>query len=87
MKGNIEERVYKEAMFILEKRGTVRSIASEFNVSKSTVHFDLSKRLKKLNLSLFLEVDNLLKLNLSERHIRGGEATKNKYKSKNLSKA
>lgn len=86
MKGNIEERVYKEAMFILEKRGTVRSIASEFSVSKSTVHFDLSKRLKKLNLSLFLEVDNLLKLNLSERHIRGGEATKNKYKSKNLNK-
>ena len=86
MKGNIEERVYKEAMYILEEKGTVRSIASKFNVSKSTVHFDLSKRLKKLNLSLFLKVDSLLKFNLSERHIRGGEATKNKYKFKSLNK-
>lgn len=81
MKDNIEERVYREARLILEKKGTVRSISKVFNVSKSTVHFDLSRRLKKLNFDLFLKVDKLLKINLSERHIRGGEATKNKYKN------
>lgn len=79
---DIEERVIREAVFILQKNGTVRSVAKAFKVSKSTVHFDLSKRLKKLDLSLFFSVEKLLKLNLSQRHIRGGEATKLKYINK-----
>lgn len=80
MRVNIDERVYAEAEFLLKDKGTVRSLAKHFGVSKSTVHFDLSKRLKKLNYSLFKKVDKILKFNLSERHLRGGIATKNKYK-------
>jgi len=76
---SIEERVFAEAEFLVVNNGTVRSLAKRFNVSKSTVHFDLSKRLKWLNLALFKKVDNILKFNLKERHIRGGNATKNKY--------
>ena len=76
---SIEERVFAEAEFLINYKGTVRSLAKRFNVSKSTVHFDLSRRLKRLNLSLFKKVDGILKFNLSERHIRGGNATKIKY--------
>lgn len=87
MKDNIEERIYEEARYILEKKGTVRSLAKIFNVSKSTVHFDLSKRLRKLDYNLFKKVDSILKFNLSQRHIRGGIATKKKYEEeKNLNK-
>ncbi len=80
MRTNIDERVFAEAEVLLKDKGTVRSLAKQFKVSKSTVHFDLSKRLKKLNYSLFEKVDKILKFNLSERHLRGGIATKNKYK-------
>ena len=80
MRTNIDERVFAEAEFLLKDKGTVRSLAKQFKVSKSTVHFDLSKRLKKLNYSLFEKVDKILKFNLSERYLRGGIATKNKYK-------
>lgn len=76
---SIEERVFAEAEFLVNYKGTVRSLAKRFNVSKSTVHFDLSKRLKRLNLPLFKSIDSILKFNLSERHIRGGNATKIKY--------
>jgi len=79
MKNNIENRVYLEAEFILKNKCTIRSMTSVFNVSKSTIHFDLSKRLKRYNYSLFLKVDKILKFNLSQRHIRGGKSTKNKY--------
>ncbi|NCB48112.1 MAG: stage III sporulation protein D [Clostridia bacterium] len=76
---SIEDRVFAEAEILIRDKGTVRSLAKRFNVSKSTVHFDLSKRLKRLNLLLFKKVDDILKFNLSERHIRGGVATKIKY--------
>lgn len=76
---SIEERVFAEANFLLLHKGTVRSLAKNFGVSKSTVHFDLSRRLKKLNLALFERVDRVLKINLKERHIRGGDATKRKF--------
>lgn len=79
MKKSIENRVLLEAKEILESRGTVRSIAKIYNVSKSTVHYDLSLRLKKINYSLYKKVNEVLKFNLSERHLRGGEATKRKY--------
>lgn len=80
MKKNIDDRVLLEAYLFLDNNGTVRSIAKILNVSKSTIHYDLAYRLKKINYSLYKEVDKLLKFNLAERHIRGGQATKNKYK-------
>lgn len=77
---SITSRIFAEADFILKSNGTVRSVAKIFGVSKSTVHNDLSKKLKRLNISLYQKVNKLLKFNLAERHIRGGEATKKKYK-------
>ena len=77
---SITSRVFAEADFILKNKGTVRSVAKFFGVSKSTVHNDLSKKLRTLNLSIYKQVNSLLKINLSERHIRGGEATRRKYK-------
>jgi putative DeoR family transcriptional regulator, stage III sporulation protein D len=77
---SITSRVFAEADFILKNNGTVRSVAKYFGVSKSTVHNDLSKRLKEINISIYNKVNKLLKFNLSERHIRGGEATRMKYK-------
>lgn len=77
---DVENRVYLEADYILKNKSTVRSMSKVFNVSKSTIHYDLSIRLKKINYSLFVKVDKILKFNLSQRHLRGGLATKQKYK-------
>lgn len=81
MKRSIEIRVFNEAEFILKNKCTIRQMSKYFFVSKSTVHFDLTVRLKKLNIDTFKRVDKILKFNLSQRHFRGGEATKNKYKN------
>lgn len=67
------------AKYILEKNTTVRQTAKTFGVSKSTIHKDVTERLKKINPSLAKEVKNVLDKNKSERHIRGGLATKLKY--------
>lgn len=75
----INERVLKEADFIIKTGYTIREVATEFNVSKSTVHKDLHERLKKLDKNKYLEVDKILKYHLNIRHIRGGESTKKKY--------
>ena len=75
-----KERCESIAIYMLENRGTVRSAASYFGISKSTVHKDVSQTLKKVNRPLYERVNELLETNKSERHIRGGEATKNKYK-------
>jgi putative DeoR family transcriptional regulator (stage III sporulation protein D) len=64
---------------MLENNATVRSASAYFGISKSTVHKDVSKTLSKVNPSLFKSVSDLLAANKSERHIRGGEATKKKY--------
>ena len=66
--------------YIIEHKATVRQAASEFGISKSTVHKDVSERLKKVKPSLYKEVRVILDINKQERHIRGGEATKQKYK-------
>lgn len=79
MKGMPEERTILTAEYIIENKATVRSAAKEFGVSKSTVHKDVSERLKHLNPSLYSEVKAVLEKNKQERHIRGGEATKEKY--------
>lgn len=78
----IEERVLNVGeKFVLqkEKNPTIRSIAKELGLSKSTIHKDVSERLKECNLSLYKEVQEILEKNTNERHLRGGEAIKIKY--------
>ena len=79
MKGMTEERTILAAEFIIENGATVRKAAKEFGVSKSTVHKDVSERLKHLNPNLYSEVKAVLEKNKQERHLRGGKATKEKY--------
>lgn len=80
MKGNIEERACELAVYIIENRATVRAAAKQFGVSKSTVHKDLSERLPAYNRTLYQQVKSVLDQNKAERHIRGGIATRRKYK-------
>ena len=77
----INERVLKEADFIIKTGYTIREVATHFNVSKSTVHKDLHERLKKIDQTKYLKVDKILKYHLNIRHIRGGESTKKKYQN------
>ena len=79
MKGIVEQRAIELAEYILKNKTTVRAAAKQFGVSKSTVHMDVSERLKKLNPSLYNEVREILDINKAERHIRGGLATKQKF--------
>ena len=80
MNANIEERACELAAYIIENKATVRAAAQKFGVSKSTVHKDLSERLEHINPALYVEVKGVLDFNKSERHIRGGLATRRKYK-------
>jgi putative DeoR family transcriptional regulator (stage III sporulation protein D) len=82
----IEQRVLKCAEYIVETGCTVRACSAHFSISKSTVHKDVSERLQYIDIDLFEQVREILNLNLSERHIRGGNATKEKYESKRLEK-
>lgn len=75
-------RILKEAEYIVKTNSTVRAAAGHFGISKSTVHKDVTERLKDIDKELFSEVRKVLNKNLSERHIRGGIATKNKYLTK-----
>ena len=68
------------AVYIIETRATIRQTAKHFGISKSTVHKDLAERLPRINRALFLQVREILNLNKAERHIRGGLATRKKYK-------
>ncbi len=79
MKGIVEERAAKLGEYIIESKATVRRAAKIFGVSKSTVHKDVSERLKYVNPTLYKEVKNVLEVNKAQRHIRGGMATKKKY--------
>lgn len=80
----IKERTIKIGKYIVETRKTVRVIAKEFGVSKSTVHKDLTERLPEINPELANEVKDILDYHKSIRHLRGGEATKMKYKKEEL---
>ena len=82
----IEQRVLKCAEYIVETGCTVRTCSAHFSISKSTVHKDVSERLQYIDIDLFEQVREVLNLNLSERHIRGGNATKEKYESKRFVK-
>ncbi|WP_077623422.1 sporulation transcriptional regulator SpoIIID [Sediminibacillus massiliensis] len=76
----IKERTIRIGKYIVETRKTVRVIAKEFGVSKSTVHKDLTERLPELNPDLAIEVKSILDHHKAIRHLRGGEATKLKYR-------
>ena len=80
MKDYMEKRAIELAEYIIENGATVRDAAKQFCVSKSTVHKDVGTRLEKINKCLYVRVKNVLELNKSERHIRGGRATKEKYR-------
>ena len=82
MREDILIRVLKEAEYIVKTGHTVRATAKVFHFSKSTVHKDVSFRLKEIDTKLFKQVKRVLDKNLSERHIRGGEATKQKFKNR-----
>ena len=79
MKEIVEERAARLGEYIVEQKATVRAAAGKFGISKSTVHKDVSKRLPYIDSALYQKVNKVLQQNKSERHIRGGEATKNKY--------
>ena len=80
LKGNIEERVVTLARYIIEHKATVRAAAKKYGISKSTVHKDLAERLPAMNRALYRQVKAVLEENKAERHIRGGIATRKKYK-------
>lgn len=79
MKNEIIKRVIEEANYILETKKTIREIASENKISKSTVHKDLHERLKILDGKLYKSVNKVLQEHIDIRHIRGGESTRQKY--------
>ena len=79
MREYIIDRIIEEAEYIASTGATVRATANIFHSGKSTVHKDVTERLKRIDKELFLRVQKALKKNLEERHIRGGEATRKKY--------
>lgn len=81
MKDYIEERALEIAKYIIEEEATVRQTANIFGVSKSTVHKDVTERLPRINPLVAGKVKKVLDKNKAERHIRGGKATKMKYKA------
>ncbi len=80
MRESMEQRAYELAVYMIENGTTVRATARKFGISKSTVHKDLTTRLPQYNPALYLEVRAILDQNKAERHLRGGLATKRKYK-------
>lgn len=81
----MERRARQCAEYILKTGATVRDCAKYFNISKSTVHKDVTERLKEIDLLLWGEVRQVLQKNLAERHIRGGDATRRKYSARKVS--
>lgn len=80
IKDNLEQRACDLALYIIENRATVRQAARQFGVSKSTVHKDIAERLPLFNRRLYLQVKEILDENKAQRHIRGGLATRKKYR-------
>ena len=80
MKHNLEKRACDLAVYILQTGATVRAAAQYFGISKSTVHKDLTQRLRQYNFALYSQVREILDENKRQRHIRGGLATRRKYK-------
>lgn len=76
---DVEQRALMLAEYIIENKSTVRAAAKNFGISKSTVHIDVSQRLKKINPALYNDVRVILDINKAERHLRGGMATRQKF--------
>ena len=76
---SLKDRCEAIAEYVLDSNSTVRAAAKHFGISKSTVHKDLAYKLKIINPALYIRVKSVLEYNKSERHLRGGEATKRKY--------
>lgn len=76
----MEERAQQLALYIIEEKTTVRAAAKRFGISKSTVHKDLTERLPAFNRTLYLQAKQVLEENKAQRHIRGGIATRRKYR-------
>ena len=79
MREDLEQRACELAQYMIENRTTVRAAAKRFGISKSTVHKDLTVRLKKRSRTLYESVARVLRTNKAERHLRGGEATRRRY--------
>ena len=79
MRNQIEDRARELGNYMIENNATVRSAAGHFQISKSTVHKDISVRLKKIDPILYRKVKSVMDTNRAERHIRGGDATRRKY--------
>lgn len=77
--GESAERCELLGAYMIENASTVRATAAHFNISKSTVHKDISERLGKINTAMYKQVREILEKNKAERHLRGGEATRLKY--------
>ena len=80
MNESMEDRARRLALYIIENRATVRSAARKFGISKSTVHKDLAERLPQFDRGLYLQAKAVLEENKAQRHIRGGIATRKKYR-------
>ena len=80
MKGAVEERAVELGEYIIENNATVRAAAKKFHISKSTVHKDVSDRLRVVNPQLYHQVRGVLDINKAQRHIRGGIAPREKYR-------
>ncbi|MBO5973390.1 MAG: sporulation transcriptional regulator SpoIIID [Clostridia bacterium] len=81
MRWNVDERSVRLAMYICDTGATVRAAAKRFGISKSTVHKDVTTRLREVDKNLYEKTAGILKKNKDERHLRGGAATKAKYKN------
>ena len=77
---SVDNRCIELGRYIADTGATVRQTAEVFGISKSTVHIDVTKRLREIKPALYSEVEKVLQLNKAQRHIRGGNATKEKYK-------
>lgn len=82
MKNSVETRVTRLGEYIAQNGATVRTTAQKFGISKSTVHHDVSQKLKYIDMSLYKDVKKVLEINKAQRHIRGGMATKKKYENR-----
>ena len=80
MKGIVEDRAIELGEYIVQNKATVRAAAKRFGISKSTVHKDVSQRLRYIDQSLYRDVKCILEINKAQRHIRGGLATRRKYR-------
>jgi len=84
MNSEIVDRVMIVSSYILDSKDTIRGAADAYGISKSTVHIDVSKRLKKIDKKMYEKIKKILENNFNEKHIRGGNATRKKYLTKSL---